>query len=597
MTSFGDHRRSSPTDTRGRASSSNKEERESFKRSLDREYKLITSNHSPLRAAKERYARSSDKKDGLQRAAYLQSQYQRRTEEEETPHFDNSYFKQEIQNARSNLQGLQGKSQKTSFARSEIYTTKNDQAEIDGHDEKDIIKKIQNEREQELHDEMNYKNSIYPNVGRNPTDRKDRKKIHMAYEERERDVNTQIRANHEDKEVNEFRPLNRSFGNSRGFDKTDVDKGSSLRDWNTFKESILRKSPQAGDADESQQGYFTNKDLVRAKYEQYEQGLQRKIQKNKGKTVEFDDGQSAEKANPLRDALDKRQEDLREREEQRIRFEHQEAELQKRKEIDEEDQQQVQYDKLYKSDGFNRALENKERRLQEDYESIEKEKAWSNRGLVYRDEIAEDDYANARMSGFAAIYSQKKPIREKLMTAELQKLREENKRIQNEINEIHRRNNIDVEYRSEKLNTQDWRSSFYNSGPVSASKMLSEKKKKRESKSKKATAVIAKEDAIQKTIANARKNIRSRLDANHEESRGWSQTKAKKALDLSIQDSFTGLRPKSCRNKFSAGTPQTHLLESSILLARGIPTSYMSDRGFDFLYKTPTSRGSKSRRR
>ena len=79
--------------------------------------------------------------------------------------------------------------------------------------------------------------------------------------------------------------------------------------------------------------------------------------------------------------------------------------------------------------------------------------------------------------------------------------------------------------------------------------------------------------------------------------RGLSQGRTKKILDLSIQDAFVGLRPKSCRNKFSAGTPQTHLLESSILLARGIPTSYMSDRGFDLLYKPPTSRGSKSRRR
>jgi len=431
------------------------------------------------------------------RAALLQTYNQREREERESPNFDNNYYKQEIQNVRTSLKGIKGKPQKNGFTRSEIYTTKVDQTElpIPTHDEKDIVKKIQNEREQELHDEMNYKNSIYPNVGRNPTDRKERRKTHMAYEERERDIQTRILADQQD---NEFRPLNRSFGNSHGFNRTEVDpKNSSLRDWNTFKDSILKKSPQAGDADDSQQNYFTNKDLVRAKYEQYEQGLQKKIQKTqdrKGKHVEFDGEQSGPQENPLREALDKRQEELREREQQRTRYALEEAEVEKRKELEEE---HVPFEKLYRSDGFRGALEKKDRQLQQDYESIEKEKGWSNRGLVYRDEIGEDDYANARLTGFAAIYSQKKPIREKLMAAELQKLREENKRIQNEIDEINRRHNIESEYRSEKLTSQDWKNSFIYSGSLSASKMLSSKKKKRDSKSKKAHAVIAKEDDIQ----------------------------------------------------------------------------------------------------
>ena len=472
----------------------------SFKQSLDREYKLLTSNHSPFKTTNQDRARSSEKKEtGLMRAALLQTYNQREREERESPSFDNNYYKQEIKNVRTSLKGIGGKPKKNGFTRSEIYTTKADPAElpIPTHDEKDIVKKIQNEREQELHDELNYKNSIYPNVGRNPTDRKERKHTHLAYEERERDIQTRILADQQD---NEFRPLNRSFGNSnsRGFNRTEVDpKNTSLRDWNSFKDSILKKSPQAGDSDDSQQNYFTNKDLVRAKYEQYEEGLQKKIQKTqdkRGKQVEFDGEQSSPRENPLREALDKRQEELREREEQRTRYALEDAEVEKRIELEE---QNGQFEKMYRSDGFRGALEKKDRQLQQDYESIEKEKGWSNRGLVYRDEIAEDDYANARLTGFAAIYSQKKPIREKLMSAELQKLREENKRIQNEIDEINRRHNIESNYRSEKLTSQDWKNSFLYSGPLSASKMLSSKKKKRESKSKKAQAVIAKEDDIQ----------------------------------------------------------------------------------------------------
>jgi len=593
MTSFDNNSLRFSSPRQERSLSPNREQKDSFKRSLDREYKLLNSNRTPPKSAREnrnemisnsQFKWTSNGSKGFESRSYKDHDAGSKTG---SPSFDNYYYKQELQNTRTSLKEMKARQSKAGLSRGQINTSKPIKEEVILGVDKETTKRLQIEREDELTENAKPVNALYSNVERNPVDIRHRKLTQLVYDQKEKGIFNRL-SNSPQKNENELQcsPYDKlrgkeiSFGKSIGHSENNIKNsafGNSLRDWNTFKEGVSQKNIEKYELTGSQL-YFTNKELVRAKYEQYEQELQR--QRQRGTEKKFRQERDIQKENFVKHEYEQEVADKTQEFESIERQRDFEREVEK---IKERSSVSKSREREYRSDGFQRALEKKDIRLKEDYGTIEREKGWSNRGLTYQDHLYHPVGTGPSQEEITILYPQKTLIREKILSAELEKLREENIKIQREISEIQKRNDLERRNYNSKIFKQDLKADP-RTGNLKSSAELSKVKKKRTSKSKKAFTKMAKGDELNKTIQDARKNVRERLEINKEE-RSFTQERLKKSVDFSIQERYVGLRDKSLKKKFSAGTPQVHVRESSFLLAKGIPTSYMSNRGFDLLYK------------
>jgi len=339
----------------------------------------------------------------------------------DTPSFDNHYYKQELQNTRSTLKEMKGR-----LTRSQINTIRSNKDEIILGVEKEKTKRLQNEREEELIENSKGGDPLYPNVERNLAGSKEKKYAQLEYGQKEKEITNRLSKSpqkDENENVSDYNKSHRkgtSFGKSFGQSENgfkDNLSGNSLRDWNTFKDTVTQKNKER--FGESSQGYFTNKELVRSKYEQYEQELQR--QRKRGNEKRFKLEREIQKENFVKHEYEQELEN-KTKELENIERENK---WNKEEALEERPQERRSSSNLkereYRSDGFQRALEKKDTRLKEDYETLEKEKSWSNRGLKYHDRLYES--TGPLQEEVSSLHPEKSSIKEKILARELENLR------------------------------------------------------------------------------------------------------------------------------------------------------------------------------
>jgi len=173
------------------------------------------------------------------------------------------------------------------------------------------------------------------------------------------------------------------------------------------------------------------------------------------------------------------------------------------------------------------------------------------------------------------------------LVLELEKLKDENQRIKREIQDIQKRNTIQKRHYSAKLTQEDFHMCYSPQGSLSGSRKLSKVKNQRAVEDKSAYSSVRKEDEIKKTISRARKSVHKKME-NTKQERSWKEARNRSTAS-GIEDVFIGYKQSSRSAKFHAGTPVNHLRESAFLLARGIPTKYVSNRNLNSLSQSVRS--------
>lgn len=369
-----------------------------MKSSLDKEYKLLTANQSVFSNSKnvEREA-YEDEQDKFWKEASLRYDRKSSNKEDVSPSkVNNNYYKHEIQNLRSSLNEMREKALKTKMMTSELRTTNTQKIDHASELEKERIKKIQAEREEEVAESLSQRDRNYYSLDKKPIDSAGKKMVKLAYEQKEKEVKNRVAGNPVVVKENELE--NSNNWNSKGFSQ---------------------EVPEAGEVEpasnKKNEGYFTNKELVRAKYEQYEKDLLKKKEKGQHK-------KQLDERSPNEESTRKKFEESRV-----DRGELQEERQSNFYPVQEEVENHQIYDRISPerrsyNDDFSRALQKRERKLQEEYETIEREKSMRNRGLVYRD-TPYQSYVDEDRPEHRVEYPTKKLPNAEFLALELEKLK------------------------------------------------------------------------------------------------------------------------------------------------------------------------------
>lgn len=574
------------------ASASRTNEKQHLKTNLDREYKLLTANQSLFSNSKT-FGRDAMSGSGDQfwKEASIRSERKPSNKEEvsspvEGLPVENNYYKNGIQNLRSSLNEMREKAMKTKFVTSQLRSTNVNELDAVTELDKDRIKQIQAEREQDVAESLSQREGAYSSLEKNPINSAGKKRVRMAYEQKEKEVHDRV------------------IGNSAGKDRDEYLNSNWNSKLSQSGRSDVQRSPDAlpeedgglekEERDQNSSGYFTNKELVRAKYEQYEKDLLKKKEKGQSRRRLEESGSAQKEESIVQSSAEKRNE-------RREIGERKQSNLYPVREESENDRFQDRgYASVNRSqsrdnvDEFSRALEKKDRKIQEEYDDIIREKSWRNRGLVYK----EYEQSGARYEDDARYmpeYPVEKLPNNQFLELELEKLKEENQRIKREIQDIQYRNNIEKRHNSAKLTQKDFRNSFVPQNNFTGSQKLKTLKNQRRIEDEEDFGRVLEGEDIQKTIQRARKSVHKKMETSKLE-RSWKEARNKSTADLS-EDVFLGYKTTSRSGKFHAGTPSNHLRESAFLLAKGIPTVYVSNRNINHLTKSARNKSARSFRK
>ena len=347
----------------------------------------------------------------------------------ETGGLENNQYQHGLQELRSTLNEMKQRAQKNELSYKQQSGEPADSKALSGH-EKAIVKRRFNERENESANEQldGGTNTMYSNLQRNPATSAGKRTVHLAYQQREKEIYNKLNNNfrvaddhsrpHDydasKKDYSQFeRSLTRSFGNSRD------QFGAS----NAFVKSQEKWQDANEESDNKQGGYFTNKELMKAKYQQYEEDLLKQKQRaQQRKDAKEESG---------RKGLRPRQQPRAQNEETALEDYGRGKESYQTKQWDADEGERDQLEDSLengrnnnRSDGFYKALTNRERKLNEQFESLEKEKGRSNKSLTYRDPLYQQrDITREEVEEMRAVYAPGNDIDDGILATELERIR------------------------------------------------------------------------------------------------------------------------------------------------------------------------------
>lgn len=398
---------------------------------MDREYKLqFSDKKSPTKTDSLANTRDQLSMRNLEKSPPQESKYQADSQRDanfdQNENLENNQYKQGLQGLRSTLSEMKERANKNELSYKQQSVGSNDSQNLTQH-EKAIVKRRFNERENQIAEEQQLAgtSSTFSNLQRSPESKSIKRTVHLAYKQREKEIADKIKYNQRnaddfarpqtfgDVSSKDFshldRSLSRTFGNS----------GDQFRGSNTFTKSQgqWREEKQAND--DQQEGYFTNKDLMKSKYQQLESDLIK--QKQRAQERKEAKGES------LRKGVVKQPQSYTKHEESYGKN-HSRQNGRGDEGKQEELEDSLEYGRNEEvnngSDGFYKALTNREKKLNEQFQDLEREKGRSTKSLTYRDPLFEErEITRDEVEQMRSVYTPGNDINDRILAAELQRIR------------------------------------------------------------------------------------------------------------------------------------------------------------------------------